>query len=136
MQAAHEASWLLEGSLEIASRGLAIDVDLGKVRLEGGLEGNDALDDERVGVLEVQMHYRHHTNAHELGAHEALELADIVGMDRRRHELGLLGGAHGGRLDIFQGSEIYEGMGQRVMGYLRENPGVGLPFFLSMAALM
>jgi hypothetical protein len=106
LEAGHQTSSLLEGTLEVTSGRLAEDVDLDQVGLEGALEGDDGLDKKRVGVFEVQMHESHHADTHELGAEQLLDLLRVVGVDRGGHELGFLGRAHGGRFDIFKGREI------------------------------
>lgn len=102
----HEVAGGLEGALEVARGGLAIDVDLDKVALEHALDGDDALDQKRVGVLHVEVHESHHGNSHELAAEGSLELAKIVGVDRGSDELALLAGAHGGRLDVLEGGHV------------------------------
>lgn len=106
LETAHEAGGLLEGALEVAGRGLAEEVDLGEVGLESTLERDDALDEERIGVLEVEMHDAHHEDAHHLRAHQLLELAEIVVLDSGGNELGLLCRAHRCRLNIFEGGEV------------------------------
>lgn len=106
LETGHEASSLLEGTLEVAAGGLAEDVDLGKVGLEGALEGDDGLDEEGVGVLEVEVHDAHHEDAHHLGAEELLGLGEIVGVDGGGDELALLSRAHRRRLDILESGEI------------------------------
>lgn len=82
-------------------------MDLEEVALECALEGNDTLNQKWVGVLEVQVHDNHHAHAHQLRPEGLLELGGIVGVDGGRDELALLGGAHGGGLDVLQGSHIW-----------------------------
>lgn len=106
LHGAHEALGSLEGSLEIARGGLAKDVDLGKVALEDGLDGDDALDDQGVGVLHVEVHKGHHGDTHELAAPELAELVGVVGVDRGGDELALLGRAHGRGLNVLEGGHV------------------------------
>ena len=81
-------------------------MDLGKVGLEGALEGDDGLDEKGVGVLEVEMHDAHHKDAHHLRAEELLGLGEIVGVDGGGDELALLGGTHRRRLDVLESGEV------------------------------
>lgn len=107
LETAHEASSSLEGALEVADSGLAENVDLDQVGLEGTLEGDDGLDQERVGVFEVDVHESHHAHAHKLGAEQLLNLRGVVGVDGSGDELALLGRSHGRGLDILKGSQVY-----------------------------
>lgn len=109
LHAGHEAGGGLEGPLEVSGGRVAEDVDLEQVALEGGLERDDALDQQRVGVLEVEVHHHHHAHAHQLRPEGLLELAHVVRVDRGRHQLALLGGAHRGRLDVLQGGHVCRG---------------------------
>lgn len=109
LHAGHEAGGGLEGPLEVAGGRVAEDVDLEQVALEGGLEGDDALDQQRVGVLEVEVHDDHHAHSHQLRPEGLLELAHVVRVDRGRDELALLGGAHRGRLDVLEGGHVCRG---------------------------
>lgn len=109
LHAGHEAGGGLEGPLEVAGGRVAEDVDLEQVALEGGLERDDALDQQRVGVLEVEVHDDHHAHAHQLRPKRLLELAHVVRVDRGRDQLALLGGAHRGRLDVFEGGHVCRG---------------------------
>ena len=106
LEATHEAASLLEGPLKIARSRLTKKVDLGQVRLEGALEWNDALDEERVGVLEVEMHDGHHGDAHHLGAHHGLELTEVVRVDGGGHQFALLRGSHRCGLDVFESGHV------------------------------
>lgn len=112
LHAAHEASGSLEGPLEVARSGLAEGVDLEEVVLEGALEGDDALDEQRVGVLEVDVHDAHHAHTHHLRPEELLELGGVVGVDGGGDELALLGGAHGCWLDVLEGGHVWGGGGK------------------------
>merc|ERR1711939_1126926 len=47
---------------------------LSQVALERALDGDDALDEQRVRVLEVQVHDGHHADAHELAAPRLAQL--------------------------------------------------------------
>lgn len=108
LHGAHEALGSLEGALEVAGGGLAPDVDLDNVVLKGALQGDDALDEEGVGVLEVDVHEGHHADSHQLAAEGGADLLLIVGVDRGGDELALLGGAHRGGLDILEGGQVCE----------------------------
>ncbi len=81
-------------------------MDLDLVGLECALQWDDGLDDERVGVLEVEMHHAHHAHAHELCLVESFYLVAIVFVNGGGDELGLFGGTHGGRLNVFEGCEV------------------------------
>lgn len=109
LHGAHEAGGGLEGTLELAGGGLAVEVDLDEVALEEGLDGDDGLDHEGVGVEHVEMHDAHHADGHELAAEGSLELAHVVGVDGGGDELALLGGAHGGGLDVLEGGQVWRG---------------------------
>lgn len=104
---AAEAAGSLPGTLELAGGGLAEDVDLDEVALEGALEGNDGLDQERVGVVEVEVHDAHHADTHELGLEEAAQLLLVVGVHGGGDDLGLLGAAHGGGLDVLEDGHVW-----------------------------
>lgn len=106
LHGAHEAGGLLEGALEVAAGGLAVDVDLDEVALEGALDGQDALDEEGVGVLHVQVHEAHDGDAHHLAAEEGAELVLVIGLDRGRDELAFFRGAHGRGLNVLEGREV------------------------------
>lgn len=116
LQTLHDAGGGLEGTLEIAGGGLAEDVDLDEVALEGGLEGDDGLDEEGVGVLHVDVHEGHHGDAHGLGAEGLAELGRVVGVDGGGDELALLRGAHWGGLDVLEGGEVCQGTVSVVCG--------------------
>jgi hypothetical protein len=105
---AAEAGGGLPGTLELAGGGLAEDVDFHEVALEGALEGDDGLDEERVGVLEVQVHDAHHADAHELRLEEAAQLRLVVGVHGGGDDLGLLGAAHGRGLDVLEDGHVCE----------------------------
>lgn len=109
VRAAHhaaEAAGSLPGTLELAGSGLAEDVHLDEVALEGALEGDDGLDEERVGVVEVEVHDAHHADAHELRLEEAAQLLLVVGVDGGGDDLGLLGAAHGSGLDVLEDGHV------------------------------
>lgn len=106
LHGAHEALGSLEGSLEIARGGLVKDVDLGEVALEDTLEGDNALDDEGVGVFHVEVHEGHHGDTHQLAAPELAELVGVVGVDRGGDELALLRRAHGRGLNVLEGGHV------------------------------
>jgi hypothetical protein len=106
LEALHEASSRLERTLEVTGGGLAKDVNLDQVGLESALERNNGLDQERVGVLEVEVHESHHADTHELGAEELLDLLGVVGVDGGGHELALLSRSHGRWLNILEGRQV------------------------------
>jgi hypothetical protein len=108
LHGAHEALGLLEGTLEVTGGRLAKDVDLDHVVLEGALDGDDALDEERVGVLHVDMHEGHHGDTHGLATESGTDLLVVVGVDGGGDELALLSGAHGSGFDILEGCEVCE----------------------------
>lgn len=81
-------------------------MDLDQVGLERAFDGEDRLDQKRVGVLEVQVHDGHHADAHELGAHQLPELLLVVFHDGRRHGTGFFAGAHRSGLNVFEGGQI------------------------------
>lgn len=81
-------------------------MDLDEVALEGALDGQDALDEEGVGVLHVEVHEGHDGNAHHLSAEEGAKLVLVVGLDRGGDELAFFGGAHWGRLDVLEGGQV------------------------------
>lgn len=98
----------LEGSLEIANGGLAKDVDLDNVLLDGRLDGHDGLQQQRVGVLHVDVHEAHHGDSGEHAPDGGVDLLDVVLLDGGGHELGLLLAAESvGRLDVFESGEIW-----------------------------
>lgn len=103
----HEATTGLEGTGKITSSGLAEDVNLGQVGLEGALEGDDGLDKEGVGVLEVQVHHTHHADTHKLAAEQLAQLSLIVVHVGGRHGLGLLGATHRGGLNVLEGCHVW-----------------------------
>src|SRR5690242_18453976 len=102
----HEATGSLPGASKLTGGGLAEEVDLDEVALEGALEGNNGLDQERVGVLHVEMHESHHADTHHLALEEGLELLEIVGLDGGCDELGLLAGSHGRGLDVLDNGHV------------------------------
>lgn len=81
-------------------------MNLNQVGLESALEGDDGLDDERVGVLHVQVHEAHHRDTHELRPEGVLDLLRVVRVHGRRHELALFRGSHRRRLDILESGEV------------------------------
>jgi hypothetical protein len=82
-------------------------MDLDEVALEGALERDDRLDEQWVGVLEVEVHDGHHADAHELGLEEGAELLDIVGLDGGCDEFWLVTGAHRRGLDVLDDSHVW-----------------------------
>jgi hypothetical protein len=107
LHSAHEASGCLKWSLELATRWLAEEVDLDQVSLESALDWDDALDEERVCVLKVDVHDGHHADTHELCAEEGLELLLVVGVNGGGDGLWLLGGTHWGWLDVFEDGHVW-----------------------------
>ena len=106
LHGAHEATSRLPGPGKLAGRGLAEEVNLDEVAFESTLEGDDGLDEKRVGVLHVQVHDSHHTDTHHLTFEESAELCEIIGLDGGCDELRLLAGAHGGGLDVLDNGHI------------------------------
>jgi hypothetical protein len=105
-QVAQQPRSRLEWSLHVAIGGLAEEVDLDLVALECALERDDRLDQEGVGVLEVQVHDSHHCNSHQLCLVQRFHLIDVVLVDSGGNELGLFGGTHLGLLDVLQGGHV------------------------------
>lgn len=103
---ATEATSGLPGTLELANSGSAEEVNLDEVALESALEGDDGLDEEGVGVVEVKVHDAHHADAHELGLEETAQLLLVVGVDGGGDDLGLLGAAHGGGLNVLHDGHV------------------------------
>jgi len=103
---AHQTARGLPGSLELANGRLSEQVDLDQVALKGALEGNDGLDEEGVGVLEVEVHDGHHADTHELTLEQATELLSVVCVHSSGDGLGLLGRSHGCGLDVLDNGEI------------------------------
>jgi hypothetical protein len=103
---AHQTARCLPGSLELADGRLSEQVDLDQVALEGTLEGDDGLDEERVGVLEVEMHDTHHANTHKLALEQAAELLRVVCVHGGSDGLGLLGRSHGSRLNVLDDGKV------------------------------
>jgi len=104
---AHHATSRLPWSRQIAGCGLAEEVDLDEVALERALERDDGLDEERVGVLEVDVHDGHHADTHQLRLVQFAELLEVVGLDRGRDELGLFAGTHRGGLDVLDDRHVW-----------------------------
>jgi hypothetical protein len=103
---AHQTARCLPGSLELANCRLSEQVNLDQVAFEGALEGDDGLDEERVGVLEVEMHDGHHADTHDLALEQAAELLSVVCVDSSGDGLGLLGRSHGCGLNVLDHGEI------------------------------
>ena len=103
---AHEACGRLPRPLEVARRWLAEEVNLDQVALESALERDDTLDEQRVGVLEVEVHHTHHAHAHELRLPETLKLLLVVCLDGGGDGLRLFGAAHRGRLDVLEDGAV------------------------------
>jgi hypothetical protein len=129
LEAAHEPSSSLERTLQVSDSWLAEQVDLDLVAFECTLEGDDRLDQERVRVLEVQVHDSHHSHAHYLCLVESLHLLDIVFVVGGCDELGLLGAAHLRLLDVLQGCHVCSRAVRSVLYETSGDPRC-LPFFL------
>jgi hypothetical protein len=108
LESAHETCGSLEWALELTSSWLAEDVDLNQVALECALQRDQGLDDERVGVLHVQVHEGHHSYTHQLRLEKSSELCKIIGVNGGGDELWLFGVAHWGRLDVLEGGQVYD----------------------------
>lgn len=98
---AHKPS-RLPRPLQIANRRLPPQMHFRQVALERRLDGDDALDEQRVGVLEVEVHDGHHADAHQLAAPRLAHLRVVVGVDGGGDGLFALGGAHGRWFDVFE----------------------------------
>lgn len=92
---------------KIARSRLAKDVDLDQIGLERALDRNNRLDQQRVLVLEPQVHHDHHADAHQLRLELVAQLCAVVLLHRRGDGLGLLAGAERCGLDVFEGGQIY-----------------------------
>jgi hypothetical protein len=103
---AHHSSRGFPRPLQVSSSLLPKEMDLNEIALEGSLDGDDRLDQERVGVLEVQVHDTHHGHSHQLSLVECLKLRLVVLVNRRSDQLGLFAGAEGSRLDVFERAEV------------------------------
>jgi hypothetical protein len=103
---AHQTARCLPGSLELADCRLSEQVNLDQVALEGTLERDDGLDEERVGVLEVEMHDSHHADTHDLTLEQAAELLRVVCVHSGSDGLGLLGRSHRGGLNVLDDCEV------------------------------
>src|SRR5271155_2803203 len=79
---AHHATRCLPGPLEIPNGRLAEQINLGKITLDGAFDGNYRLNEERVGVFEVEMHKCHHRNAHQLALVCSRHLTIVVLLNR------------------------------------------------------
>lgn len=104
---AEEAVSSLEGPLEIASGGLSKDMNLHQVRFKSALERDDRLDQKGVGVVEVQVHHGHHTNAHKLALDELTELTLVVVHVGGRDRAGLLAASERSGLDVLQCGKVF-----------------------------
>lgn len=104
---AQEALGRLERPLEVSDGRLAEQVDLHQVALQRALEGDDRLDQERVGVLEVQVHHAHHAHAHHLRLDELPQLLLVVLHDGRGHGARLLPGSQRRGLNVFERRHVY-----------------------------
>jgi hypothetical protein len=104
---AHQSRSRLERTLQITNSWLAKEMDLDLIALECALKRDNGLNQEWVGVLEVQVHDGHHSNTHHLCLVESLHLVDVVFVDGGCDELGLFGRSHLGLFDVFEGGHIY-----------------------------
>jgi len=103
---AHHTAGGLPGSCQITCSRLSEEMDLDEVTLESALERDNGLDEQRIGVLEINVHHTHHANAHELGLEKLAQFLEIVGFDGGGDELGLFARAHGRRLDVLDDGHI------------------------------
>lgn len=106
LHGAHEALCLLERSLEVARGGMAEDMDFEEVALDDGLDGDDALDNQGIGVLHVKVHERHHGDTHQLATPGLAKLVEVVGADRGGDELALFGRAHRCGFNVLEGGHV------------------------------
>lgn len=107
----HQPPRRLPRPLQVPHGRFPKQMDLDQVALEGAFERDDALDEEGVGVAQVEMHKGHHADAHELGFPQGAQLRVVVGVDGGGNEFGFVGGAHGGGFDVFEGGEVCVGIG-------------------------
>ena len=80
---------------------------LTKLPSSAPLTGMRGLDEERVGVFEVEMHESHHGNSHQLRLVLRLELAVVILLNGRSDQLGFFSRTHGRWLNIFECRQIY-----------------------------
>lgn len=106
LQSTHHTGSGLPWTLEVSARWLAKKVDLDQVALESAFERDDGLDEEWVGVLEVDVHDTHHAESHQLRLEETLQLLLIVCVDGGGNSLWLLGAAHRRRLDVLEDGHV------------------------------
>ena len=106
LQSTKHASRRLPGPLEISGRRLAQQMHLNQVSLKRTLQRDDALDEQRVGVLEVDVHDGHHADAHELRLVEPAQLLLVVGLDGGGDGFRLFGAAHWRGFDVFEDCSI------------------------------
>lgn len=106
----HEALSLLERSLEVTRGGVAEDVDLEQVAFDDGLDGDDALDNQGVGVLHVHVHEGHHGDTHQLASPSLAKLVQVVGADRGGDELALFRRTHRCGLNVLEGGHVWREM--------------------------
>ena len=131
LKRAHESSSGLERTLHVSNSWLAEQVNCDLVAFECALERDDGLEQERVGVLEVQVHECHHSDAHHLCLVERLHLVDVVFVDRGGDEFWLFGGSHLWLIDVFEGGHVCEEMlAVMFQVYLHLAAPADVPFFL------
>lgn len=105
-QRSHETTSSLERSLEITRSRSTEQVDLDNVALECALERDDALNEQRVGVLEVKVHESHHSTSHQLLLVCLLDSGAVVCVDGGSDKLGLVLRSHLWWLDVFEGGHV------------------------------
>jgi len=120
----HEAAAALEGTSKVSGGGLTEDVDLDQIGFDGALERDDRLDQQRVGVLHVQVHHTHHAYTHQLAAHQLAQLSLVVVHIGGCHGLGLLAGAQGRGLDVLERRHVWTSVSQQPR---RKCPGITYP---------
>lgn len=96
----------LEWACEVTSSGFSKDVDLDQIRFQSTLEGDDRLNQKRVGVLEVQVHHAHHTNTHQLSLEQLAQLPLVVLHVGGSYRTGLLVATERSGLHVLQRSHI------------------------------
>lgn len=85
-------------------------MDLEQVALDDGFDGDDALNNQGIGVLHVKVHERHHGDTHQLATPGLAKLVEVVGADRGSNKLALFGGAHRCGFNVLEGGHVWREM--------------------------
>src|SRR2546430_11097777 len=81
LHAPKQTSTCFPRPLEVSLGRFSQEVDLGQLRLKNTLQWDDALDEQGIRVLEIQVHDTHHADAHELGPDQGTQLLVVVRLD-------------------------------------------------------